>query len=283
MRGLLRPLQAWGRSARRCLSYSALSEADLAFFRQNLPASAIVVDPDALAPFNSDWMAQYHGRSTLALCPESTDQVSLVLGYCNERRLAVVPQGGNTGLVGGSVPVGDEIVLSLGRMSKVRDFDEVGGVLTCDAGCVLEVVDGWLAERGYQMPIDLGSKGSCMVGGVVSTNAGGLRLVRFGSLHGTVLGLEVVLADGSVLSTLKPLRKDNTGYDLKQVFIGAEGTLGVVTGVSILTPARSAARNVALLGVADFRAACGAYTAARRELAGVVVRCSLNSWWVFSL
>ncbi len=108
----------------------------------------------------------------------------------------------------------------------------------CQAGCVLEVLDNYLADRGYMMPLDLGAKGSCQIGGNISTNAGGLRLVRYGSLHGSVLGLEAVLADGTILDNLTTLRKDNTGYDLKQLFIGAEGTLGVVTGVSIMTPKR---------------------------------------------
>jgi D-lactate dehydrogenase (cytochrome) len=113
-------------------------------------------------------------------------------------------------------------------------------VVTCDAGVILESLDDYLNERGYMTPLDLGAKGSCHIGGNIATNAGGLRLLRYGSLHGTVLGLEVVLADGSILSDMKPLRKDNTGYDLKQLFIGSEGTLGIITGATILTPPKPA-------------------------------------------
>ena len=130
----------------------------------------------------------------------------------------------------------DEVVLSLGSMNTIRSFDTVSGVLVADAGCVLEVLSQQIAPHGYIMPVDLGAKGSCHIGGNVATNAGGLRLLRYGSLHGTVLGLEVVMPDGTIIDQLSTIRKDNTGYDLKQLFIGAEGTLGVITGVSILTP-----------------------------------------------
>jgi FAD/FMN-containing dehydrogenase len=134
------------------------------------------------------------------------------------------------------VPVNDEVVLSLSSMNKIRSFDPVSGILVSDAGCILESLSEHIAPQGFIMPIDLGAKGSCHIGGNVATNAGGLRLLRYGSLHGTVLGLEVVLPDGTILDQLSTLRKDNTGYDLKQLFIGAEGTLGIITGVSILTP-----------------------------------------------
>lgn len=137
---------------------------------------------------------------------------------------------------GGSVPIKDEVVLSLGAMNNVRSFDPISGILVADAGCILEALSQYIAPHGYIMPVDLGAKGSCHIGGNVATNAGGLRLLRYGSLHGTVLGLEVVLPDGTIVDQLTTLRKDNTGYDLKQLFIGAEGTLGVITGVSILTP-----------------------------------------------
>ena len=121
-------------------------------------------------------------------------------------------------------------------MNTIRSFDSVSGALIADAGCVLEVLSQHIAPHGYIMPVDLGAKGSCHIGGNVATNAGGLRLLRYGSLHGTVLGLEVVMPDGTIIDQLSTLRKDNTGYDLKQLFIGAEGTLGIITGVSILTP-----------------------------------------------
>ena len=122
----------------------------------------------------------------------------------------------------------------MSSMNTIRSFDSVSGIVTADAGCILQNLDNWLQEKGFIVPLDLGAKGSCQIGGNVATNAGGLRLLRYGSLHGSVLSLEVVLADGTIMELGKPLRKDNTGYDLKQLFIGSEGTLGVITGVSLL-------------------------------------------------
>ncbi|XP_069752550.1 D-2-hydroxyglutarate dehydrogenase, mitochondrial isoform X2 [Narcine bancroftii] len=178
--------------------------------------------------------------------------MSQILRYCNNRNLAVNPQGGNTGLVGGSVPVFDEIIVSTVQMNSITSFNTNTGVLICQTGCILENLNNYLEERDFIMPLDLGSKGSCHIGGNVATNAGGLRLLRYGSLRGTVLGLEVVLADGTVLNCLTSLRKDNTGYDLKQLFIGSEGTLGIITAVSILCPRKPASVNVVLLGCDSF-------------------------------
>lgn len=193
---------------------------------------------DDLQPFNDDWMNKYHGHSQILIKPKTTEEVSAVLKYCNNNNIAVVPQGGNTGLVGGSNPVHDEVILNLSNMNQVRSFDDVSGVLIADAGVILETADNYLAERGFIFPLDLGAKGSCQIGGNVATNAGGLRLLRYGSLHGTVLGLEVVLPDGTIFDSLGGLRKDNTGFDLKQLFIGSEGTIGIITGISILAPKR---------------------------------------------
>jgi FAD/FMN-containing dehydrogenase len=186
--------------------------------------------------------------------------------YCNDNLIAVNPQGGNTGLVGGSVPVFDEIVLNLGRMNRIRSFDDVSGILVADAGVVLEVADNYLAERGHIFPLDLGAKGSCHIGGNVATNAGGLRFLRYGSLHGSVLGLEVVLPDGTIMNDLGKLRKNNTGYDLKQLFIGAEGTIGIITGISILCPQRSSAVNVAFFGLESYEKVQEAFKEAKKSL-----------------
>ncbi|CAO3592813.1 unnamed protein product [Absidia cylindrospora] len=155
-------------------------------------------------------------------------------------------------------------------MNSIRSFDDVSGILTADAGCILEGLDNWLNEKGYMMPLDLGAKGSCHIGGNLATNAGGLRLLRYGSLHGTVLGLEVVLPDGSILDSMSTLRKDNTGYDLKQLFIGSEGTIGVITGVSILTPRRPKAVNVALLGLNTYDDVQKAFKQSRSELSEIL-------------
>ncbi|KAK4455990.1 hypothetical protein QBC34DRAFT_388563 [Podospora aff. communis PSN243] len=225
---------------------------------------------DDLAPFNSDWMRKYRGHCQLVLKPSSTEEVSKILKYCNDNLLAVVPQGGNTGLVGGSVPVFDEIVLNLGRMNEILEFDEVSGTLVAEAGVILEVADQYLAERSYIFPLDLGAKGSCQLGGNLSTNAGGLRLLRYGSLHGTVLGVEAVLPDGTIVDDLSRLRKNNTGYDLKQLFIGAEGTIGVITKVSIQCPQRPAAQNVAFFGLESYEDCQRAFREAKGQLSEIL-------------
>ncbi|XP_036927423.1 D-2-hydroxyglutarate dehydrogenase, mitochondrial isoform X1 [Acanthopagrus latus] len=233
------------------LPFSRITPEDLSFFRTILPGRALT-DPDLLESSNVDWLKSVKGSSEVLLRPQTTEEVSQILKYCNSRNLAVNPQGGNTGLVGGSVPVYDEIVLSTALMNNILTFDSISGILTCQAGCVLENLSLYLEERDYIMPLDLGAKGSCHIGGNVATNAGGLRLLRYGSLHGTVLGLEVVLADGRVLDCLATLRKDNTGYDLKQLFIGSEGTLGIITAVSILCPRKPKSVNVVFLGCETF-------------------------------
>lgn len=233
------------------LPFSRVTKEDVEYFRSILPGRT-VTDPDLLESNNVDWLKSVKGSSEVLLRPQTTAEVSQILRYCNSRNLAVNPQGGNTGLVGGSVPVYDEIILSTSLMNNVLSFDHVSGILTCQAGCVLENLSLYLEERDYIMPLDLGAKGSCHIGGNVATNAGGLRLLRYGSLRGTVLGLEVVLADGRVLDCLATLRKDNTGYDLKQLFIGAEGTLGVITAVSVLCPRRPKSVNVVFLGCETF-------------------------------
>jgi len=165
------------------------------------------------------------------------------------------------------------VILNLAGLDKIRSFDEVSGILTADAGCILQTLDEHLHTKGHIMPLDLGAKGSCQIGGNVATNAGGLRLLRYGSLHGTVLGLEVVLPDekGTVLSVgMNGLRKDNTGYDLKQLFIGSEGTLGLITGVSIITPKRSSSTNVALLAVPTFELVQEVFKKTRTQLGEIL-------------
>ena len=225
---------------------------------------------DDLEPFNTDWMRKYKGHAKLVIKPGSTKEVSKVLKYCNDNMLAVVPQGGNSGLVGGSVPVFDEIVISLSRMNNIRSFDEVSGTLVVDAGVILEVADKYLGERSHMFPLDLGAKGSCHIGGNVATNAGGLRLIRYGSLHGNVLGLEAVMPDGTIMDDLSTLRKNNTGYDIKQLFIGGEGTIGIITGVSIHCPQRSQAKNVAFFGLESFEKVQQAFREAKTQLSEIL-------------
>jgi FAD/FMN-containing dehydrogenase len=225
---------------------------------------------DDLEMFNSDWMRKYRGHTQLVVKPSTTEEVSKILKYCNVNMLAVVPQGGNTGLVGGSVPVFDEIVIHMGKMNQIRSFDEVSGVLVVDAGCILETTDHFLKEKNHIFPLDLGAKGSCHIGGNVATNAGGLRLLRYGSLHGNVLGIEAVLPDGTIVDDLSTLRKNNTGYDLKQLFIGAEGTIGIITGISLLCPRRSGAVNVAFFGLESYEKVQEAFKEAKGQLSEIL-------------
>ncbi|KAK9324654.1 hypothetical protein V1517DRAFT_316493 [Lipomyces orientalis] len=251
--------------------FGEISREDVEYFKSILsPGAVLTAAEEDLSGYNIDSMRKYRGQSQVVLKPRSTEEVSLIMKRCHERKLAVVPQGGNTGLVGGSVPVFDEIVISMSLMNKIRSFDEVSGILVADAGCILEATDQYLAEREYIFPLDLGAKGSCHIGGNVATNAGGLRLLRYGSLHGTVLGVEAVMPDGTIFSGLGKLRKDNTGYDIKQLFIGSEGTLGVITGVSILCPRRSKVVNVAFFGLESYDKVQQAFVKAKGELSEIL-------------
>ena len=263
-------------SLRRDPTFKQLSHEDVSYFKSVLNSDRAMIDgvtkdaADDLASFNTDWMKKYRGKSQLVLKPESTEQVSHILTYCNNNKLAVNPQGGNSGLAGGSVPVFDEIVINLARMNSVRSFDEISGVLVADAGVILQDADEHIKQHGYIFPLDLGAKGSCQVGGNVATNAGGLRLLRYGSLHGNVLGLEVVLPDGTIVDDLCELRKDNTGYDLKHLFIGGEGTNGIITAICIICPQRSPSINVAYFGLESFENVLLAFRNAKSHLSEIL-------------
>jgi FAD/FMN-containing dehydrogenase len=185
--------------------------------------------------FLTDFRGLYRGATPFVACPASTTEVARVLACCNDAGVAVVPQGGNTGYCGGATPSaqGDELVLSLHRLNRVREVDAANFSLVAEAGCVLADVQSAAQAAERLFPLSLGSEGSCQIGGNLSTNAGGLAAVRYGVARDLVLGLEVVLADGRVIDGLSSLRKDNTGYDLRDLFIGAEGTLGIITAASL--------------------------------------------------
>ena len=250
--------------------YNTLADSDISTFTSIVGEANVITEAEDLQPYNVDWMGKYHGSSKLALRPGSTHEVAAILAHCHTRRLPVVPQGGNTGLVGGSVAVHDEIVISLSRMNRVLSIDTHAGHLVCEAGCVLQTLQEQVAAKGFTMPLDLGAKGSCQIGGNLATNAGGLRYLRYGSLRGTALGLEAVLADGTVLDSLTSLRKDNTGYDLKQLFIGSEGTLGVITRVALALPTLPSSVKLAFLGVRSFDHVLQVFAAARAHLGEVL-------------
>src|SRR5690606_34334590 len=215
----------------------------------------------------------YRGAAALIVAPSSVDECARVLTLCAGAGLGVVPQGGNTGYCGGATPFDAErqVVVSTSRLNRVRDVDPIGFTLTAEAGVVLANVQAAAAEHGLLFPLSMGSEGSCQIGGNISTNAGGLAVLRYGTMRDLVLGLEVVLPSGEVLSELKALRKDNTGYDLKSLFVGAEGTLGLVTAAVLKLFPLPRARQTAWLAVSSPAAACALLGRARRESGDRVV------------
>ena len=204
-------------------------------------------------PYLTDWRKQYSGPAECVVRPGNTEEVARVVALCARDGLAVVPQGGNTGLVGGSVPTGArrEIVLALGRMNRIRSLDLLNDTATVEAGCVLAAVQAAAADAGRLFPLSLAAEGSCQIGGNLSTNAGGVNVLRYGTAREQVLGLEVVLPDGRVWDGLRGLRKDNTGYDLKQLFLGAEGTLGVITAAVLRLYPKPTASATAWIALAS--------------------------------
>ncbi|MYM96657.1 FAD-binding oxidoreductase [Duganella vulcania] len=200
---------------------------------RSVVGDAFVLDSSAdMAPFLTDWRGRFTGKALAVLRPASVDQVAALVRACAQWRVALVPQGGNTGLVLGSVPDagGGAVVLSLARLNQIRQVDPVNRTMTVDAGCILQQVQEAAAAAGCLFPLSLAAEGSCTIGGNLSTNAGGTAVLRYGNTRELCLGLEVVTPQGEVWSGLRGLRKDNTGYDLRDLFIGAEGTLGVITG-----------------------------------------------------
>ena len=209
------------------------------------------------AQFLTDWHNRYHGKAHAVVLPETTDQVSAILSYADKHDIVVVPQGGNTGFMGGATPddVSHNIVLSLRRMNKIRAIDSQNMSMTIEAGCILQTLQNKADDAGLYFPLNLAAKGSCTIGGNLGTNAGGLNVVRYGTTRQLTLGLEVVLMGGEVIELLSGLRKDNTGYDLKNLFIGSEGTLGVITAATMRLFPKPLARSTAFAEVRDVNAA----------------------------
>src|SRR5471032_1494431 len=205
-------------------------------------------DPERLAPKLLEWRDRWTGETPLLVLPRTPAEVAAVVGICFEAGVAITPQGGNTGLVGGQIPQG-EVLLSTERLRAIREVDTDDDVLVAEAGVTLAAVHEAAAAVRRRFPLGLASEGSASVGGVVSTNAGGTQVLRYGMTRNLVLGLEAVLPNGEVWNGLKRLRKDNTGYDLKQLLIGAEGTLGVVTAAALKLYPVMASRAVAMVGV----------------------------------
>jgi FAD/FMN-containing dehydrogenase len=210
---------------------SALSEGFIRSLEQVVGSAGLIVDAESMQGYLSDWRQAYTGKAALVVRPASTAEVAAVVRLCHQARVALVPQGGNTGLCGGSIAdaSGEQVVLSLTRMTRIRAVDPANETITVEAGVILQRLQEAAAEAGRLFPLSLGAEGSCTVGGNLATNAGGTAVLRYGNMRDLTLGLEVVLPDGQVWNGLRGLRKDNTGYDLKHLFIGAEGTLGIIT------------------------------------------------------
>ncbi len=227
-------------------------------------------DPQEIAPHLVEWRGKYQGRSTLLLKPQTTAQVSRILAICNETRTPIVPQGGNTGLVGGQISFDGEVLLSLLRLNRVRSVDAYGMSVIAEAGVILAQLHEAAAKADRYFPLSLASEGSCTIGGNVSTNAGGMNVLRYGNMRELVLGLEVVLADGRVLDLLRALRKDNTGYDLRQLFIGAEGTLGIVTAAALKLFPKPVERAATFFAVPDVTSAIALLHRMQEETGGLL-------------
>jgi FAD/FMN-containing dehydrogenase len=230
-------------------------------------ANVLTADAD-VAAYLTDWRDRYHGRARAVVRPGTTAQVAAVVRCCAECAAPIVPQGGNTGLCGGATPGerGDEVVVSLSRLNRLRAVDAENATLTVEAGATLAAVQQAAAEAGLLFPLSLAAEGSASIGGNLATNAGGIAVLRFGNARELVLGLEVVLADGRVWDGLRSLRKDNTGYDLKQLFLGSEGTLGIITAAVLKLFPRPRASVTAFAALGDVEGAIVLLAALRRTL-----------------
>jgi len=234
------------------MSWSVPASTDpdlLARFGEIVGSKYLIIDPAAQQPYLVELRGLYHGRTPGVLRPGTVGEVAAILKLANETRTPVVPQGGNTGLVGGQVPRAGELVLSLGRLDRIREVDPTSNTMTCEAGVILAKVQEAAAAVDRLFPLSLAAEGSATIGGNLATNAGGTAVLAYGNARDLVLGLEVALADGRVWNGLTKLKKDNTGYDLKNLFIGAEGTLGVITAAVLKLYPRPRAVETAFVGL----------------------------------
>ena len=244
-----------------------MSDTFLQTLRDCVGAEHVLTGGD-LSAYERDWRRRFHGRARAVVRPAGTTEVAAVLRACAAHGASVVPQGGNTGLVGGGVPdaSGMQLLLSLTRLNRIRDIDRANLTLTAEAGCVLQAVQQAAADAGLLFPLSLAAEGSCTIGGNLATNAGGTQVLRFGNARELCLGLEVVTADGQVWNGLSGLRKDNTGYDLRDLFIGSEGTLGIITAATLKLSPRPAAVSTALAAAASLQQCVALLGLARARL-----------------
>jgi D-lactate dehydrogenase (cytochrome) len=249
----------------------------IARFRAIVGDKYAVTEQADIAPYLTEERDLYHGRSPLVLRPGSTAEVAAICRLATERRIALVPQGGNTGLVGGQTPHHGEVVVSMRRMDRIREIDTASNTMTCEAGVVLQVAQQRASEVDRLFPLSLGAEGSCTIGGNLSTNAGGTAALAYGVAREMALGLEVVLADGRVLNVLSKLKKDNTGYDLRNLFIGAEGTLGIITAATLRLFPKPRAVETACVGLQSPSDALRLLAIAQNEAAGSLTSFELLS------
>jgi FAD/FMN-containing dehydrogenase len=234
-------------------------------FRMIVGSKHAVADPPEQEPYLVEMRGLYHGHTPLVLRPGSSAEVSAIMKLAHETRTPIVPQGGNTGLVGGQVPLAGELVLSMTRLDRIREVDVTSSTMTCEAGVVLAKAQEAAAKVDRLFPLSLAAEGSCTIGGNLSTNAGGTAVLAYGNARELVLGIEVVLADGRMLDGLGKLKKDNTGYDLKHLFIGAEGTLGIITAAVLKLFPRPRETETAFVGLSSPRAALALFNLAEER------------------
>jgi len=250
-----------------------------------LPAGAVLTEPADRVAYETDWRRIHNHAALCVVLPRTTQEVAEAVKICARHGVKIVPQGGNTGLVAGGVPVAGvaQIVLSLNRMARILALDDVGGTVTVQAGATLQAVQEAAAAAGKLFPVSYAAEGTARIGGIISTNAGGIQVLSYGSTRAQVLGLEVVLPDGRVWDGLRALRKDNTGFDLKQVFIGGEGTLGVITAAVLRLQPAVTARASALVGVASVAAALAVFSALRARAGAALTICEYMDGAAFAL
>jgi D-lactate dehydrogenase (cytochrome) len=233
--------------------------------RKLLGSTGVISEQADMSPYLSDERDLYQGIAACVALPRTTEEVAQVVRICRAEGYAVVPQGGNTGYCGGASPDGErQVLVNLSRLNKIREIDPIGFTATVEAGVILENLHTAVAELGLFFPLSMGSEGSCQIGGNLATNAGGLAVLRYGTAGELALGLEVVLPSGEILDCLTPLRKDNTGYDLKSLFLGAEGTLGIITAAVLKLFPAPTEHQTAWLALPDTESVCKLFSLARR-------------------
>lgn len=257
----------------------------LAPLRERLGPAGLLTDPQDCESYAIDWRRLFPGKPLAVARPTNTADVAALVAYCHAEGIAIVPQSGNTGMAGGAVPdqSGEQLILSLARMNAIRAIDPIGMTLEAEAGVILKTAQDAALAKGRLLPVSLAAEGSAMIGGLIATNAGGLNVLRYGMTRSLVLGLEVVLADGTIINGLRHLRKDNAGYDWKQWFIGSEGTLGIVTAAVLRLLPQPKDKVTALLSVPNPQAALDLLGCVQDELGDNVSACELMAGFSLGL